>query len=852
MKLKSILLCLTFSISLFAQQNNSFRPPSAPLITHDPYFSIWSPADKLYDRETVHWTGKGHPLHSIIRIDGKSFRIIGNSPSHLIPLKQTSLSVYPTRTVYEFGNETIKLTLTFTSPLLMNDLDIYARPVTYIAWDVKSADGKDHDVQIYFDCSGEIAVNTADQQIVWDSPVIKGLNTLRVGSRDQQALGKSGDDLRIDWGYAYLSSKEEFKAVLTAGPIDDLRNNFIKTGKNSYNGEVKQPRKADDKYFALSSVIDLGKVGKVNAASWVMLGYDDIYSIQYHDSSLRPWWRRNGMEMNELLIKAAGDFEKIKKECEKFDSELMKDLKSAGGDKYAQMCALVYRQCLAAHKLVADEKGMPLLFSKENFSNGCIATVDVIYPASPFFLLFTPELTKAMLKPLLAYSASSKWKFPFAPHDLGTYPYATGQSYGGGEETEENQMPVEETGNMIIMLAALAKIEGNANFAKENWPVLEKWADYLLSKGFDPENQLCTDDFAGHLAHNINLSAKAIVAIGAYSILCDMTGHKEKAAEFRKKADSMAKEWIQQSGEGDHTRLAYDQPGTWSQKYNIVWDKVLGLNLFPKEIIQKEIDFYKKQQAEFGLPLDSRERYTKNDWITWTASLAYNMQDFKTIFDPVYHFADKTPDRVPVSDWYITDNAYQVGFQARSVVGGFFMKMLTDKNLWKKWASKGTNVSGTWAPLNLIEFGNVILPTAKEKKIEWKYTIEQPSDDWYKNEFTDASWKSGTAGFGPAGYHQTTTEWLTPDIWVRNTFELNAVSNEGLALIVNWNDDAEIYINGKLIGAYSGACSNYKVIKLGKRVNEILNKGKNTIAIHCKWTGGNRYIDAGLKEYKIK
>lgn len=852
MKLKNILFCFLLGASIYAQQNNSFRPPAVPLVAHDPYFSIWSPADRLYDKETTHWTGTNQPLHCIIRIDGKAYRVMGSSPDYLTPLKQVNLSVYPTRTVYEFKNEFIKLDLTFTSPLLMNNLDILSRPVTYIAWDVKAVDGKTHDVQIYFDCGSEIAVNEAGAQVVWNTPSVAGLNTLCIGSKDQMILGKSGDNLRIDWGYAYLSSSENQKAQSMVGPRDDLQDAFVKEGKLAYNGDIKQPRKVNDKYFCMATVLNLGKAGKEKNSRFVMLGYDDLYSIRYFDTDLRAWWKRNGMTIDELLVKASKEYDTIKKECEKFDTELMKDLKTAGGDKYSQMCALVYRQCLAAHKLVADSKGMPLIFAKENFSNGCIATVDVIYPASPLFFLLSPELTKAMLKPLMAYSASSKWKFPFAPHDLGTYPYATGQSYGGGEDTEEDQMPVEETGNMIIMIAALAKVEGNANFAKDNWPVLEKWAHYLLSKGFDPENQLCTDDFAGHLAHNINLSAKAIVAIGSYSMLCDMLGKKDRAAEFRAKAESMVKEWIKQAGEGDHTKLAFDRLGTWSQKYNLIWDKVLGLNLFPKEVILREISFYKKQQAEFGLPLDSRQRYTKNDWITWTASMAYNMDDFKTIFDPVYHFADKTANRVPVSDWYITDNAFQVGFQARSVVGGFFMKMLTDKNIWKKWVSKGTNVTGEWAPINFLELGKTIVPTAKEKKIEWNYTTVQPSDGWMNVEFNDAAWKKGIAGFGPKGYHQTTTEWLTPDIWVRQVFELNELSDDGLALVANWNDDADIYINGKLIGNYSGACSGYTLLKLGKKVNEILVKGKNAIAIHCRWTDGNRYIDAGLKEYKIK
>lgn len=167
---------------------------------------------------------------------------------------------------------------------------------------------------------------------------------------------------------------------------------------------------------------------------------------------MRPYWRRNRATAEELLRDGAKNFAALKQQCERFDNELTADLLRAGGPKYAAIATLAYRQTLAAHKLAADIDGSALHFSKENFSNGCMGTVDVIYPAAPLFLLMSPRLLEAQLKPVLDYAKSGRWKWPFAPHDLGQYPLANGQVYGGGEETEENQMPVEESGNMLILL----------------------------------------------------------------------------------------------------------------------------------------------------------------------------------------------------------------------------------------------------------------------------------------------------------------------------------------------------------------------------------------------------------------
>jgi hypothetical protein len=675
----------------------TIRPPSVPLVACDPYFSIWSPADRLTDAGTVHWTGKPNTLTSLIRIDGQAFRLMGTQPNDLPPLEQQSLSVLPTRTIYKFAGAGMQVVLTFMTPSLPEEVELVARPVTYLAWRVSATDGKSHAVAIYFDDSAELVVNEPSQQVTWSVVPEKfgDVQALWMGSVEQPILAKRGDDLRIDWGYLYTAAPTAEGTTLAYVPKSG-RALFACTGRTETAKDFAPPKSASDAAVA-SVVFDLGNVYATPVERTLMLAYDDVYGLQYFGKNLRSYWRRNGAKARDLIERAAREYPELAKRCAAFDEELTTDLRQAGGNDYALLGALAYRQCWAGNKIVADDNGQPLMFIKENFSNGCIGTVDVIYPMAPQALVFSSSLTKAMLVPILDYGMSARWKFPFAPHDLGTYPQANGQVYGGGERTEENQMPVEESGNLLIIVTALAKMEGNADFAAKYWSALQKWAAYLKDRGFDPENQLCTDDFVGHLAHNVNLSAKSIVALGGFAELCRMRGLNDEAAKYRQLAEKFAARWAKEALENDHYRLAFDQPNTWSQKYNLIWDRLLGLRLFPPEITRREMDFYRKKQQEYGLALDNRKPYTKLDWTIWTASLTSDQSDFEALVAPVVHFLDRTPDRVPMTDWYFVDNGKKAGFQARPVVGGVFVRLLDDPAVWKKWSNRDRKKAEGWA-----------------------------------------------------------------------------------------------------------------------------------------------------------
>ncbi|MGN0746550.1 MAG: glutaminase domain-containing protein, partial [Aristaeellaceae bacterium] len=305
-------------------------------------------------------------------------------------------------------------------------------------------------------------------------------------------------------------------------------------------------------------------------------------------------------------------------------------------------------------------------------------------------------LVNALCRPVLAFAAMPVWDCDFAPHDVGRYPYATGQVYAARKHAANGavhppyylypagtdvydfryQMPVEECGNMLIMLEAAMACGADAALAAGCLPILEKWVRYLDQYGEDPGDQLCTDDFAGHLSHNINLAAKAIVGVACYARIMRRFGREEEARRWEARAHEMAASWLERARGEQGTALTFDGSG-WSMKYNLAWDLALGLELMPASFYQAETESYLPRVNEYGLPLDSRADYTKSDWLVWTAAMAADRETFGRLIAPLAHYLRTTSTRVPFSDWYDTKTGRYVAFIARSVQGGVYMPLLT-------------------------------------------------------------------------------------------------------------------------------------------------------------------------------
>jgi len=674
---------------------DTFRPPAVPLVTSDPYLSIWSEADHLNDATTRHWSRSPMPLVSLIRIDGKPYRLMGDDPAAVPALPQTGLEVTATRSIYQFSNFQVHVTLTFLTAALPNDLEALTRPLSYITWRVNSADSAKHTVSIYDSVGSEVAVNTPDQQVAWSREAMGPLTALKVGSVTQSLLAPAGDDVRIDWGYGYLVAPTK-QSTAAIGGDSEMLGSFVSSGNLPASDDTRMPRAVSDDEPVLAVTLPLGAVGAAGVERHVLVAYSEPYNIELRGHALRPYWQRGGRTFPEMLEAAEREYPSLTARCAAFDQSFTADLVKVGGAKYAQICALAYRQCLAGTGISVDDHGQPLMFPKENSSNGDISTVDIDFPMDPLWILVSPTLAKASLVPDLNYGSDPRWHFPNAPHDLGVYPAASA-SFDAGEA-----MPVEECADMLILCDAVSQGDGNAQFIAPWWPALTRWAEYLKQNGPDPDNQLFTNDFMGPYPHNANLAAKAIVGLAAYGDLCRLRGDTAQSARYKTLAKADAAQWVVRADNGSGgTLLAFDQPNTWSQKYNLVWDHLLGLNVFPPSVRRKEIAWYKSHLETYGVPLFyapprfPRTHVISSIWTTMSATMADNNADFEAIFDPMYDYYNATTVRDPLTEPY-DGTLSGSGNHARPAIGALFIRMLSDRAIWKKWAQAGKTSAANW------------------------------------------------------------------------------------------------------------------------------------------------------------
>jgi hypothetical protein len=670
------------------------RPPAPPLAVRNPYVSTWLPATVLPATWPEFWAGHTTAMGGIARIDGVAFMFMGD-PSIILTipngnygtptttqgfeqaLQQTKLEVTPTRSTFTLEGGGVELVAEFLSPVEPGDTKRQSIPFSYVTLSARSIDGKTHDVQLYADISGEWCSGDDGQQITWSpSQVSYSGGTLQVWSVElasQQPLTEQ--DQQAAWGSTVWATPATSGLTYQSGQDVVVRAQFVTNGKLT-NGNDTSYRAINDNWPVFGFCADLGSLGSSAVTVPLSIGLARTPAVSYLGQNLDPWWSKEFSSWPDMLGFFHGDRAAAQRRATSLDNRITADARAAGGPAYAGLCAVALRQAYGGTELVAGPDGSPWAFLKEISSDGNVSTVDVLFPASPVWVYADPGYLALLLTPLLAYAESGNWPEQFAPHDLGSaYPVAGGHNDGGGEN-----MPVEESGNMLIMAAAYIQQAPSAAkaFATAHYKVLKQWADYLVANLPDPGFQNQTDDFAGEIAHSVNLALKGIIAVAAFGQIAAAAGNTGDAASYAAQAKSFIGYWAAHAQDpgAAHLDLTYNGGdggnGTWGTTYNGFADRLLGTGLVPAPVLAEQAAWYPRVSNLFGLPLQVPHSYAKSDWAMFTAAWLSAYPVKQQLIEQVYTYANTTPQRVPFSDLYDTISGDQVSFQARPVQGGIF------------------------------------------------------------------------------------------------------------------------------------------------------------------------------------
>jgi hypothetical protein len=670
------------------------RPPAAPLAVRGPYLSTWLPATTLPGTWQQFWQGHTTAIGGIARIDGTSYLFMGDPTIVLdIPngnygtpstvqdferaLDQTGLEVTPTRSTFTLEGGGVQLVVEFLSPIEPGDLRRQSIPLSYVLISARSIDGQVHDVQIYADISGEWTSGDDTQEITWSPSQSSDANgTLQIWSvqlASQQPLTEQ--DQQAAWGNTVWATPVSPRLSYQSGQDIVVRGQFVSDGKLANTNDTDY-RAIQDNWPVFAFCTDLGQLNAVTQTVPLAIGLVRTPAVSYQGQDLQPLWTAEFATWQDMLGFFFTDLPAAQGRAASLDSRITADAEAAGGKSYAGLCSIALRQAYGGTELVVGPAGQPWAFLKEISSDGNVSTVDVLYPASPSWIYADPGYLALLLEPLLAYAESGLWPQPFAPHDLGSsYPVASGHNDGGGEN-----MPVEESGNMLIMAAAYIQRTPSAaaSFATAHYAILKQWADYLVANLPDPGFQNQTDDFAGPIAHSVNLALKGIIAVAAMSQIAKAAGNAADAASYQTQAQQFIGYWQShaQDPSAPHLDLTYNGSdggdGTWGTSYNGFADRLLGTGLVPASVLAEQAAWYASMSNLFGLPLQVPHSYAKSDWEMFTAAWLSAYPVSQQLIEQVYSYANTTPSRVPFSDLYDTRTGQQVGFQARPVQGGIF------------------------------------------------------------------------------------------------------------------------------------------------------------------------------------
>ncbi|BCS22735.1 putative glutaminase [Aspergillus puulaauensis] len=642
---------LAVALEATATLASSLTPPVLPLIVRNPYLSTWlgDARDVPWSKWPIFYTGEelGLSLMAQVPSTGTVYPLLGK-PHESLPESQYEFPTYlgakydasTTNLTYSINTQAtstpLNITVSFLSPITPTSTLRQSIPASYVTIHIEG----EVTVNVYMDINGRWVSGDSDSQITWqyetERPSVDAspnLQRWRLQRETQLLLSEIRD--QAEWGSIHFTGPAGVQYQSGAAP--SVRHTFAARGSLTNVNDAGFREIGDrEPVFAFSkSFVPSRKSGVTADSVTFTLALIQDTVVQYASSRgltmMRPLWKSRFDSAESLLNYHYNDFANAASLAANYSLQLADDAYESGAQDYVDIVALTARQVMGATTFSGTPDD-PILFLKEISSNGNFQTIDVIFPAFPFFLYTNPRWLAYLLEPLIEHMLSGQYPNKYAMHDLGThFPNATGHPDGNDE-----YMPVEECGNILIMglaivnsmlydkdtaAASIWSTEGEAQVLLEEnagyFPLNEfqtlsgidkqdgkwgggasgrsqaekwiqrsynlwtQWTSYLVEYSLEPANQLSTDDFAGWLALQTNLALKGIIGIHAMSKLAEVAGYKEDVQYYKNISDTYIAKWEEfgMSRDNTHAKLAYNWYGSWTTIYNLYADAQLCFHL---------------------------------------------------------------------------------------------------------------------------------------------------------------------------------------------------------------------------------------------------------------------------------
>ncbi|THH32901.1 hypothetical protein EUX98_g1248 [Antrodiella citrinella] len=610
----SLLACVDAAVTWNA---TPFNPAAVPLAVRSPYLSAWlaqGSGTPLNGAWPTFWTGQIVGWAGYIKVDGVTYNFLGDPDvAGAQKASQKSLEFTSTQSIFVMTAGPVDLTVTFLSPVEPTDLAKQSFPFSYLTLSAAPNDNKTHSVQLYTDISAEWVSGDTSLIANWSSTTAGSILTHQVQLVTQTPFGEVND--RIQQGSAFYSTLNIRGATFQTGQDIVVRAEFIANGSLA-NTQDTDFRAVSDRWPVFAYAHNLGTISAATSPVVLSVGHVRDPAIEYiiaggaiQQRSLFFW--SSFSAVSAAISSFLDDFSNALTRAKAFDAQVSKDASAISAD-YVSIVALSIRQVFGAVELTVSKMGSGkfntsdvMMFMKEISSDGNVNTVDVVFPSWPAFLYTNAALGKLLLLPLFEYQVTGQYPNKWSIHDIGaSYPKALGPNDG-----DDEPMPVEESGNILIMTLSHVQRTGDKSLITTYvFDLLDQWTQFLITDSLIPANQISTDDFAGSLANQTNLAIKGIVGIKAMAEIASLVGDTARSANYSLIASSYVTQWqtFATASGGKHLTLSYGNDTSWGLSYNLFADKLLGTNVFPEAIFEMQTSWYSTVANAFGVPLDTR------------------------------------------------------------------------------------------------------------------------------------------------------------------------------------------------------------------------------------------------------